>query len=80
MQFCLSHKRDLAILEMAEASVLTLIPPEKRNSLLSSSYGIGQLIAEGVEKGVPKIFIGIGGSAISDGRMGMLAALGIRFF
>jgi glycerate kinase len=68
-----------AIIEMAGASGLKLVPREKRNPMLTSSYGTGQLISAALEAGVEKVIIGIGGSATVDGGMGMLSALGVKF-
>ena len=68
-----------AIIEMAAASGLTLIPPEKRNPLYTTSFGTGELILDALEKGFEDIYIAIGGSATSDGGMGCARALGARF-
>lgn len=68
-----------AIIEMAEASGLQLVPREKRNPLITTSYGTGELIISALNKGVNKILIGLGGSATNDGGVGMLQALGIKF-
>ena len=68
-----------AIIEMAEASGLTLLAEEERNPLKSSTYGTGQLIADALKRGCRKFVIGIGGSATNDAGIGMLSALGFRF-
>ena len=68
-----------AVVEMAVASGLTLLSPEERNPLETSTYGTGQLIADALNKGCRKFMIGIGGSATNDAGMGMLQALGYRF-
>jgi glycerate 2-kinase len=68
-----------AIIEMAEASGLTLVPEGRRNPLETSTFGTGQLISDALDEGVGEILIGIGGSATNDGGMGMAAALGYRF-
>ncbi|MCI6151683.1 glycerate kinase [Fusobacterium perfoetens] len=65
-----------AILEMASASGLELIPREKRNPLITTTYGTGELIKGALDKGVSTILIGIGGSATNDGGAGMIQALG----
>lgn len=70
---------DTAILEMAEASGLCLVPEDKRDPFATSTYGTGELIADAVGRGCKKIILGIGGSATNDGGMGMASALGIRF-
>jgi glycerate kinase len=65
-----------AVIEMASASGLHLVPREKRNPLLATTYGTGELIKAALNKGVNHIIIGIGGSATNDGGAGMLQALG----
>lgn len=67
-----------AVIEMASASGLPLVPPERRNPLLTTTFGTGELIAAALEAGVEKILIGIGGSATVDGGAGMAGALGVR--
>lgn len=68
-----------AIIEMAEASGLQLIPIDQRDACRSSSFGTGQLIMEAVNYGAEKIVLAIGGSATNDAGSGMLRALGVRF-
>lgn len=65
-----------AVIEMAQASGLTLVPKDKRNPLAATTYGTGQLIKDAINKGCRKMLIGIGGSATNDGGAGMLTALG----
>ncbi|MDH2999773.1 glycerate kinase [Chelonobacter oris] len=77
--FGLSGDGKTAIIEMAAASGLHLVPPEQRNPLLTTSYGTGELIKAALDKGVDKIILGIGGSATNDGGVGMLQALGAAF-
>ncbi|MCS6862267.1 MAG: glycerate kinase [Abditibacteriales bacterium] len=67
-----------AVIEMAEASGLRLVPPEKRNPLITTTFGTGELIRAALEKGCRKLIIGIGGSATNDGGAGMAQALGVR--
>ena len=67
------------VIEMSRASGLPLVPPEKRNPWLTSTFGTGELIADALKKGCRHFLIGIGGSATNDGGTGMLAALGWRF-
>lgn len=74
-----SGKATTAIIEMAQASGLTLLSKEERNPLLTSTYGTGEMILDAVSKGCRKFLIGIGGSATNDGGTGMLEALGFRF-
>lgn len=68
-----------AIIEMAQASGLTLIPYEDGNAGLTTTFGTGQLIADALVKGAKQIFVSAGGSATNDGGMGALAALGYAF-
>lgn len=68
-----------AFIEMAAASGLMLVPAGKRNPLLATSYGTGELIRHALDAGVRHIILGIGGSATVDGGMGMAQALGARF-
>ena len=70
---------ETAVLEMAEASGLLLVPKEKRNPCITTTYGTGQLIKAVLDKGIRKIIIGIGGSATNDGGVGMAQALGVKF-
>lgn len=68
-----------AVIEMAAASGLPLIPREERNPLLTTTYGTGELVARALDRGVTKLIIGIGGSATNDGGVGMAQALGVHF-
>lgn len=68
-----------AIIEMAQASGLTLIADNQRNPMKTSTFGTGELIADALLRGCTTILTGIGGSATNDGGTGMLAALGVRF-
>lgn len=67
---------ETGILEMASASGIQLVPPEKRNPLVTTTYGTGQLIKACLDHGVKKLLIGIGGSATNDGGAGVIQALG----
>ena len=69
-----------AVIEMAAASGLPLVPFNLRNPLQTTTYGTGQLILAAIEKGCQKIIIGIGGSATTDCGTGMAQALGVQFF
>ena len=68
-----------AVIEMAKASGLLLVPEDKRNPLLTTSYGTGELIRHALNQGFTDISIAIGGSATNDGGMGCARALGVRF-
>lgn len=72
---CYLKKGELAVIEIAKASGLTLLKPEERNPMLASSYGTGMLIADAIKKGCTRFIIGLGGSATSDAGIGMLQAL-----
>lgn len=68
-----------AVIEMAVASGLTLLKPEERNPMHTTTYGTGELIADAISRGCRRFLVGIGGSATNDGGTGMLSALGFRF-
>ena len=76
--FGLSGDGKTAIIEMAAASGLHLVPPEKRNPLLTTSYGTGELIKLALDLGVESFILGIGGTATNGGGVGMLQALGMQ--
>lgn len=71
---------DTAIIEMSEASGLTLVDEASRDAMLASTFGTGQMIKDALGKGCRTIIVGIGGSATTDGGTGMLAALGVCFY
>lgn len=68
-----------AIIEMAQASGLALLPPGERRATEASTYGTGELIRAALDAGVNRLIVAIGGSATSDGGAGMAQALGARF-
>lgn len=70
---------NIAVMEMASAAGITLVPDEEKNPLLATSYGVGEMINDAMEKGCRNFIIGIGGSVTNDGGIGMLKALGVRF-
>lgn len=76
--FGLSGDGKTAIIEMAAASGLHLVPMDKRNPCQTTSFGTGELIKQALDLGVQHIILGIGGSATNDGGAGMLQALGLR--
>lgn len=65
-----------AVIEMSGAAGITLVPKEKRNPLYTTTFGVGEVIRDAMEKGCRRFLIGIGGSATNDGGAGMLQALG----
>ena len=68
-----------AVIEMAAASGLPMVPEDRRNPLHTTSYGTGELILDALGRGLTDLSIAIGGSATNDGGMGCARALGIRF-
>jgi glycerate kinase len=68
-----------AVVEMAAASGLTLVPEGRRDPRVASTFGTGQLILAALDGGFRHIVVGIGGSATNDGGSGMAKALGVRF-
>ena len=68
-----------AVIEMATASGLPLVPVEKRNPQKTTTYGTGELIKDAVSRGCREFIVGIGGSATNDAGLGMLQALGFKF-
>lgn len=69
-----------AVIEMAEAAGLPLVPVDKRNPMETTTYGVGELISHVMDRGCRKFIVGIGGSATNDGGSGMLQALGCHFY
>ncbi|MEM6162109.1 glycerate kinase [Erwinia sp. P6884] len=74
----LSGDGSCAYIEMAAASGLELVPAAKRDPLITTSWGTGELIRNALDKGVEHFIIGIGGSATNDGGAGMVQALGAK--
>lgn len=73
-------KRQTAIIEMAAAAGINLIPKEDLNPLYTTTYGVGEMVRDAIHRGCRDFIIGIGGSATNDGGIGMLQALGYNFF
>ncbi|MCG9730158.1 glycerate kinase [Shewanella sp. Isolate13] len=69
-------KKKTAVIEMAAASGLHLVAQDKRNPLITTSYGTGELIVDALNRGIKHIIIGLGGSATNDGGAGMAQAIG----
>jgi glycerate kinase len=74
----LGHGR-IAVIEMAAAAGLELLPPAQRNPLKTTTFGVGKLILAALDQGVEEIILGIGGSATVDGGVGCAQALGAVF-
>lgn len=78
-KYCILPDRKTAVIEMAAAAGLPLVPPKKRDPLVTTTYGVGELIKDAILRGCRHFLIGIGGSATNDGGFGMLQALGYEF-
>lgn len=70
---------DTAVMEMAAAAGITLVPEHAKNPLRATTYGVGEMILHAMDRGCRNFIIGIGGSATNDGGIGMLKALGCTF-
>ncbi|MGB3222491.1 MAG: glycerate kinase [Desulforhopalus sp.] len=77
--FCLAENKGVAVIEMARASGLAILPKEKQDPTKTSTYGTGELILAALDRGVERIVVGLGGSATCDGGIGMASALGYKF-
>ncbi|MBF9014303.1 MULTISPECIES: glycerate kinase [unclassified Oceanispirochaeta] len=73
------YGNDTAVIEMASASGLPMVPEDKKDPSMASTYGTGQLMKDALDRGCKTILIGIGGSATNDGGTGMARALGVKF-
>jgi len=69
-----------AVIEMADASGMKRVERSKLNPMIAGSYGTGEMIGDALKNGYKEIFLAIGGSATVDGGMGMMEALGFRFY
>lgn len=70
----------IAIIEMAQAAGITLVSKQERNPLYTTTYGVGEIIKDAIHRGCRKFIIGIGGSATNDAGIGMMQALGYKFY
>lgn len=77
-EYCVT-KDGTAVIETASAAGLTLVPQERRDPELTTTYGLGELIKHAIDGGCRDFVIGLGGSATNDGGIGMLSALGFEF-
>ncbi|MCH8296547.1 MAG: glycerate kinase [Chloroflexi bacterium] len=68
-----------AVIEMARASGLAMVPPRRRNPKVTTTLGTGEILKEALERGYSRVIVGLGGSATNDGGAGMATALGARF-
>src|SRR5699024_91574 len=71
-------KGDMAVIEVAAACGLDMVSGNERNPMKTTSYGVGELIVDALDKGVRQFIIGLGGSATNDGGIGMAQALGAK--
>lgn len=69
-----------AIMEMAQAAGITQVSGEEKNPLITTTYGVGQMIKAAIDEGCRNFIMGIGGSATNDAGVGMLQALGFKFY
>jgi len=73
--YVVSDNRKTAYMEMAATGGLPLVPPDRRNPMLTTTYGVGEMIVDAIRQGAEHIFMGIGGSATCDGGRGMIQAI-----
>lgn len=78
-EYCFLKDSNTAVIEMSSAAGITLISPEERNPLEATTYGVGEIIKDAINRGCRNFIVGIGGSATNDGGTGMLSALGYEF-
>ncbi|MFB2539695.1 MULTISPECIES: glycerate kinase [unclassified Acinetobacter] len=76
---CQDDIGELAVIEMASASGLHLLKTQERNPLITSTFGVGQMILDALQRGIQRFILAIGGSATNDAGLGMLQALGYQF-
>jgi glycerate kinase len=77
--WALVRRERTAVIEMAAAAGLSLVPRLRRDPCVTTSYGVGELLLAAMEEGASTIILGLGGSVTSDGGAGMAEALGVRF-
>ena len=75
-----AYKDDLAVFEIAAITGLEHIPKDKRNPLIISNRGIGELLVFLAQKGIRRVMVGVGGSSSNDGGLSLAAGLGYAFF
>ncbi len=78
-KYCILTDTNTAVIEMASAAGITLVSAEERNPLFTTTYGVGEIIKDAINRGCRRFVVGIGGSATNDGGTGMLSALGFEF-
>lgn len=78
-EYGIIKESNTAVIEMAGAAGITLVPQAQRNPLNTTTYGVGEVILDAIQRGCRRFLVGIGGSATNDGGIGMLQALGYVF-
>lgn len=78
-KYCILQDNSTAVIEIASAAGITLLSSGERNPLLTTTYGVGEIIKDAIKRGCRHFIVGIGGSATNDGGFGMLNALGFEF-
>lgn len=78
-KYCILPNDRTAVIEIASAAGITLVSKEKRDPLVTTTYGVGEMIRDAIDRGCRNFIVGIGGSATNDGGAGMLSALGFEF-
>lgn len=78
-QYGVIPEEGIAVVEMAKAAGLPLLGQEERNPLYTTTYGVGEIVKDAIQKGYRRFIVGIGGSATNDVGIGFLQALGYRF-
>ena len=78
-KYCILKETNTAVIEMAAASGITLVSEDEKNPLNTTTFGVGELIKDAINRGCRRFIVGIGGSATNDGGVGMLTALGVQF-
>ena len=79
-QYGWNEEKKLAIIDVASSIGLNLYDKDKRNPMIASSYGVGLMLKDAIQRGSKKIIIGLGGSGTNDGGMGILKAFGVIFY
>ncbi len=78
-KYCILNDKNTAVIEMAEAAGINLLLREQLNPMKTTTFGVGEIITDAINRGCRSFLIGIGGSATNDGGIGMLQALGYKF-
>lgn len=74
------EKKKLAIIETATVAGISILKKDKLNPLKTTTYGVGALLKDAIDRGCKTIIIGVGGTCTNDGGMGLLASLGVKFY